>query len=101
MTGVAVRVSEIQTETGIKDKVTEYWIELLLKKANGIRNENPRVTSDELQKTLTEWLDGQPGDKMNPLLDIAGMIFAALLVVVHYHCSTFMSRPGSHARHPG
>ncbi|THU81998.1 hypothetical protein K435DRAFT_823322 [Dendrothele bispora CBS 962.96] len=73
MTGVASHVKAIQTETGVKDKVTEYWIDLLLKKANQIHKDNPRKAQEEVTTELTEWLESQPGDKTNPLLDIAGL----------------------------
>ncbi|THU82965.1 hypothetical protein K435DRAFT_823079 [Dendrothele bispora CBS 962.96] len=73
MTGVASRVEEIQTQTGTKDTVTEHWIAILLKRARETLSDNPRKKSDELVTELTEWLDGQPGEKMNPLLDISGL----------------------------
>ncbi|THU78513.1 hypothetical protein K435DRAFT_876542 [Dendrothele bispora CBS 962.96] len=73
MTGVAARVEELQTQTGTKDKVTEYWIQILLKRARDLSDTNPGKTEDELVNELTEWLEAQPGDKMNPLLDIAGL----------------------------
>ncbi|KAK7012711.1 hypothetical protein R3P38DRAFT_3324066 [Favolaschia claudopus] len=38
-----------------------------------LKEENPRLTMDEMATKLKAWLDEQPGDKMNPLLDIAGL----------------------------
>ncbi|THU93261.1 hypothetical protein K435DRAFT_861654 [Dendrothele bispora CBS 962.96] len=73
MSGISSRVEEIQTWTGTKDKITQHWVEILLQKANDHRNANPGVTSDDRVAELTKWLDSQPGDKMNPLLDIAGL----------------------------
>ncbi|THU77701.1 hypothetical protein K435DRAFT_701826 [Dendrothele bispora CBS 962.96] len=73
MTGVHARVKEIQTETGTKDKVTDYWIDILMQRANETLANDPRKSRDDLVNELTEWLDSQPGDKMNPLLDIAGL----------------------------
>ncbi|THU93011.1 hypothetical protein K435DRAFT_671003 [Dendrothele bispora CBS 962.96] len=73
MTGVASHVKAIQTETGVKDKVTEYWIEVLLKRANQILRDNPSKSRQELSVELTEWLELQPGDKMSPLLSVAGL----------------------------
>ncbi|THU90091.1 hypothetical protein K435DRAFT_864639 [Dendrothele bispora CBS 962.96] len=64
---------QCQGWTGTKDTVTQHWIAILLKRAREILSDNPRKKSDELVTELTEWLDGQPGEKMNPLLDISGL----------------------------
>jgi hypothetical protein len=71
MTGVAKNVTDLQHTTGVKDKVTKYWINLLAWKRKKL---NPCLTQEALIKELTKWLNAQPGDKMNPLLDIAGML---------------------------
>ncbi|THV06317.1 hypothetical protein K435DRAFT_645468 [Dendrothele bispora CBS 962.96] len=73
MTGIASRVEELQTQTGTKDKVTEHWIGILLTCARELLDADPGKSKDTLVNELTEWLDAQPGDKMNPLLDIAGL----------------------------
>ncbi|KAK0436128.1 hypothetical protein EV421DRAFT_1892448 [Armillaria borealis] len=61
MYGIDKDVAAMQTNTGTKDKVAQHWIDTLLEKAKSIVNE------------LTTWLKEQPGDKINPLLDIAGL----------------------------
>ncbi|THV03142.1 hypothetical protein K435DRAFT_652024 [Dendrothele bispora CBS 962.96] len=73
MTGNQKRVKELQTLTGTKDTVTEHWIGILLKRADEILEANPGKDETELVEELTTWLDLQPGDKMNPLLDISGL----------------------------
>ncbi|KAJ7618023.1 hypothetical protein FB45DRAFT_1103391 [Roridomyces roridus] len=71
--GNAKAVGERQRSTGTKDKITQYWVEQLISKARTMKAENPRRTVDEIAAELSEWLQQQPGDKMNPLLDIAGL----------------------------
>ncbi|KAK7449318.1 hypothetical protein VKT23_013461 [Stygiomarasmius scandens] len=73
MTGVSSRVEEIQRDTGTKDQVTEYWIQILIKRARDSLAADPQRNIDDLVSELTVWLEAQPGDKMNPLLDIAGL----------------------------
>ncbi|KAF9065870.1 hypothetical protein BDP27DRAFT_1384442 [Rhodocollybia butyracea] len=73
MAGVEAAVTKRQTTSGVKDKITEYWISQLLAKARKIKEESPRRTVDSIMEELTEWLKMQPGMKMNPLLDIAGL----------------------------
>ncbi|TRM61676.1 hypothetical protein BD626DRAFT_375148, partial [Schizophyllum amplum] len=71
MSGVAARVTDLQTATGTKDKVTQYWIDILLAKARALKKD--RRSQDEITSTLRHWLAETPGDKMNPLLSIAGL----------------------------
>jgi hypothetical protein len=44
-----------------------------LAKARVLKAADPRRKADEVAAELKTWLDAQPGDKMNPLLDIAGL----------------------------
>ena len=67
------QVEKLQTASGTKDKVTEYWIEKLLERGWDIKKKNPKLSEDELVNQVQKWFDAQPGDKMNPLLDITGM----------------------------
>ncbi|KAJ7834766.1 hypothetical protein B0H14DRAFT_3087587 [Mycena olivaceomarginata] len=63
-------VEDLQRNTGTKDKITQYWIELLLKKASEMRLEVPHRSKEDIASELQTWLDQQKGDKFNPLLDI-------------------------------
>ncbi|KAF6765746.1 hypothetical protein DFP72DRAFT_798276 [Ephemerocybe angulata] len=71
--GVQKAVKEAQTETGIKDKVTERWIEILLERARAMKKSNPKRSHEDISRENLEWLHLQPGEKMNPLLDIDGL----------------------------
>ncbi len=62
----------MQTASGVKDKVAQYWIERLLGMFSEKKKENPQRSSENIAAELKAWLSEQPGDKMNPLLDIAG-----------------------------
>ncbi|KAJ3859601.1 hypothetical protein EV359DRAFT_75548 [Lentinula novae-zelandiae] len=71
--GVKSEITEMQRATGTKDKVAQHWIDILLEKSIKMKKENPSISADELTATLEAWLDNQPGDKVNPLLDIADL----------------------------
>jgi hypothetical protein len=38
-----------------------------------LKAEHPQWTRDKIASDLKVWLDEQPGDKRNPLLDIVGL----------------------------
>ncbi|KAF7362700.1 hypothetical protein MVEN_00619300 [Mycena venus] len=73
MDGVEAPITRLQTATGVKDKVAQYWIDILLKKSREIKANNPGRTAESIREELKTWLSQQPGDKVNPLLDIAGL----------------------------
>ncbi|KAJ6631949.1 hypothetical protein B0H10DRAFT_2159551 [Mycena sp. CBHHK59/15] len=66
-------ISRLQTATGVKDKVAEYWIDILLQKAQEMKVNSPSRTADSIAEELEAWLVKQLGDKVNPLLDISGL----------------------------
>lgn len=78
--GVRKLITDMQTQTGIKDKFTEYWIDRLLAKAVEMKNENPQESTQSNAIILKKWLDEQPGDKYNPLLSVAGECKCLLLL---------------------
>ncbi|KAJ7756798.1 hypothetical protein DFH07DRAFT_773024 [Mycena maculata] len=71
--GVEARILKLQTATGVKCKVAQYWINILLEKAQQMKADSPGRTMDSIAEELQTWLNEQPGDKVNPLLDIAGL----------------------------
>ncbi|KAJ7838096.1 hypothetical protein B0H14DRAFT_3701249 [Mycena olivaceomarginata] len=73
MRGDKKGLEDLQRSTGTKDKITQHWIEILLKKAGEMRLEVPRPSKEDIASRLQTWLDQQTGDKFNPLLDITGL----------------------------
>ncbi|KAJ7691617.1 hypothetical protein B0H17DRAFT_1159782 [Mycena rosella] len=66
-------ISKLQTTTGVKDKFAQYWINILLEKARQMKADNLGREVDSIAAELQTWLEEKPGDKVNPLLDIAGL----------------------------
>ncbi|KAL1757677.1 hypothetical protein FB107DRAFT_289061 [Schizophyllum commune] len=73
MLGNAKAVKRMQTASGTKDKITQHWIDILLEKAQSEHKKDPERSVEDIVVQLRKWLQEQPGDKMNPLLDIAGL----------------------------
>ncbi|THU85182.1 hypothetical protein K435DRAFT_926248 [Dendrothele bispora CBS 962.96] len=73
MKDVQKSVTEMQTAMGTKDKITEYWIEILLTKAKEEKKRDRTKSVQQIAVELEKWLDEQPGEKMSPLLNIAGL----------------------------
>ncbi|KAJ6615575.1 hypothetical protein B0H10DRAFT_2164804 [Mycena sp. CBHHK59/15] len=73
MYGIEAPITRLQTATGVKDKVAQYWIDILLKKAREMKANNPGHSVESIKEELQGWLSEQPGDKVNPLLDISGL----------------------------
>ncbi|KAJ7694479.1 hypothetical protein B0H14DRAFT_3100616 [Mycena olivaceomarginata] len=63
MHGVEAPILKLQTATGMKDKVAQYWIDILLEKARRMKAEKPGRSGDAIAEELQQWLDDQPGDK--------------------------------------
>ncbi|KAJ7203485.1 hypothetical protein B0H12DRAFT_1035514 [Mycena haematopus] len=63
-------IEDLQRGTGTKDKVSQHWIDLLLKRADDLHRASPRQSKAQIASEIKTWFDQQPGDKWNPLLDI-------------------------------
>ena len=75
MKGVEKPIVAAQTQTGIKDKVAQHWIDLLLDKSRKMKAESPGRSIDSIASELKKWYENQPGYKINPLLSIDGTQF--------------------------
>lgn len=75
MEGKTTKVEALQTATGTKDKIAQYWIDLLIAKHKQIKSERPDLSSEKIVEELKEWYDAQPGDNINPLLLLEGTYF--------------------------
>lgn len=93
--GVEKPITEMQTATGTKDKIAQHWIDILLKKSREMKSSNPGRLSESIAEELREWLKSEPGDKMNPLLLIAGTLCSS--VYWNFIHSSF--RPGPDTRY--
>jgi hypothetical protein len=68
MCGYGKPVEKLKTVTGMKDKITQHWIEMLLERARQLKTSQPGILTDEIATELAKWFKEQLGDKINPLL---------------------------------
>jgi hypothetical protein len=81
MYGVEAPITRLQTATGVKDKVAQHCIDILLQKSREMKANNPGRSAESIKEELEAWLSDQPGDKVNPLLDIAGIFSLQMLTI--------------------
>lgn len=72
--GGKAKVEELQRDTGVKDKTTQHWLNILFEKARKAWVDIGKAPAKlgVVVEDLRAWLDAQPGDKWNPLLNIPG-----------------------------
>ncbi|KAJ7693871.1 hypothetical protein B0H17DRAFT_1132256 [Mycena rosella] len=70
--GVAKHVKDSQTETGVKDTYTQFWIEQLISRFKEMKKDEPNRSATEIQAELVQWtLDNR--DKIySPFLKMKG-----------------------------
>ncbi|KAG6825637.1 hypothetical protein H0H92_002996 [Tricholoma furcatifolium] len=68
--GVESHVDALQTKTGVKDKISLYWIEKLIAEARKRHAEQPLQCRTEISNELLAWLGTQTQQPYNPLLDV-------------------------------
>ena len=73
--GIAQTVHNEQTNTGIKDAYTQYWIDDLIGRARALRKSHPEKTTTEIQNELMVWVNAHESDVYNPFLTLEGEIF--------------------------
>ena len=67
-------MEERHTSTGIKDSVADLWHDRVIKRRSEMQTTEPALTREQVSLALRQWLEAQPGDKMNPLLSVPGRI---------------------------
>lgn len=68
--GVALRVSERQTETGIKDAYSQFWIERLIDWSRERQNRQDARSVDEIEAELMGFVNSHHDEIYNPFLTL-------------------------------
>ncbi|KAJ7508792.1 hypothetical protein B0H11DRAFT_1703142 [Mycena galericulata] len=53
--GVAQRVKDSQTETGVKDMYTQYWIDQLISRFKQMKKDDPTRSNTDIEDELVQW----------------------------------------------
>jgi hypothetical protein len=72
--GVSKPIETLETATGIKDKIAQHWIEILLAKACEMKKASPGRSNEDIATNLEVWFIAQPGNKINPLLLVESIV---------------------------
>ncbi|KAF8140706.1 hypothetical protein K438DRAFT_1531072, partial [Mycena galopus ATCC 62051] len=75
--GVAKRVQELQTQTGVKDVYTQYWIDIILARAAQMRREDADISDADIKNELIEWTRDNGEKLFSPFLTLKGFDPAA------------------------
>jgi hypothetical protein len=75
--GVSQHVKDAQTQTGVKDAYTQYWIDDLIARFKNIKKDNPNRSSDEIQVELIQWTVENHEKIYSPFLTMKGCVYSA------------------------
>ncbi|KAJ7861699.1 hypothetical protein B0H14DRAFT_3445171 [Mycena olivaceomarginata] len=75
--GVSKRVQELQTQTGVKDVYTQYWIQQILARAADIRQQDPHASEADIKTELIQWTRDNEEKLYSPFLTLKGFDPAA------------------------
>ncbi|KAF5379419.1 hypothetical protein D9615_006531 [Tricholomella constricta] len=70
--GVAQTVKDAQTESGVKDAYTQYWIDTLIERARAMQKDNPTISAATIQAELMNWVHGHEDAIYNSFLTLDG-----------------------------
>jgi len=71
---VARVVKDLQTETGVKDAFTQYWIDKIIDRAREMQKLQPSRPPREIQAELMEWVDANKPAIYNSFLMMPGAV---------------------------
>lgn len=72
--GVAQRIKESQTETGVKDMYTQYWIDQLICRFKDAKKDDPARLNADIERELIEWTQASSDQIYSGFLTMKGMI---------------------------
>ncbi|KAJ7117794.1 hypothetical protein C8R44DRAFT_832375 [Mycena epipterygia] len=68
--GIEAAVKARQTDTGVKDAYTNYWIKDLLRRSHELKKEDPNLDSADIVKELMDWVKENESTIYNPFLSM-------------------------------
>ncbi|KAL0565048.1 hypothetical protein V5O48_016984 [Marasmius crinis-equi] len=68
--GIKDRVEGLQTESGVKDKISLHWISILLNQARKRQEAESNCSAQDISTELLAWLQTETSQPYNPLLDV-------------------------------
>lgn len=70
--GIAQPIIDRQTQTGVKDMYTQFWINLLIDRARDIKDKQPHRMPESIVEELRQWVVENKSKIYNPFLSHSG-----------------------------
>lgn len=67
-------VSTRQTDTGVKDGYTQYWIDQIIARFRKIKQDTPRRPSSDIQNELQTWVEKNKEKIYSGFLSTKGLL---------------------------
>jgi hypothetical protein len=74
-TGIEKRVKDAQTETGVKDAYTQYWIDYLIGRARDMKKDQPDRSAQDIQTELLKWVNENKAKIYSSFFSLKGRYF--------------------------
>jgi hypothetical protein len=68
--GVKSHVEEVRTADGVKDKIAQNWINIMLERSAALKISEPHLTADENSACVLAWLATKTTRPYSPILDM-------------------------------
>jgi hypothetical protein len=80
--GVIKHVKDLQTETGVKDVYTQFYIDGLISRFKSIRKDEPNRTVEDIEAELIQWTVDNGDNIYSPFFAMKGVFFDSSLYSV-------------------
>ncbi|KAJ3545720.1 hypothetical protein NMY22_g2322 [Coprinellus aureogranulatus] len=68
--GVAAPLERMQKAHGVKDKIAQHWMDIMLERSRALKVAEPLLSADEISARVLDWLHSQTKMPYNPLLEM-------------------------------
>jgi hypothetical protein len=82
--GVSKPVKASQTETGVKDTYTQFWIDGLITRFQQMKKEEPDRSIEEIQEELIQWTVDNRDKLYSPFLTMKGVLAVEARLSIHF-----------------
>jgi hypothetical protein len=77
-------VKASQTETGVKDTYTQFWIDGLITRFQQMKKEEPDRSIEEIQEELIQWTVDNRDKLYSPFLTMKGVLAVEARLSIHF-----------------
>jgi peptide subunit release factor RF-3 len=82
--GVSKPVKASQTDTGVKDTYTQFWIDGLITRFQQMKKDEPDRSIEEIQEELIQWTVDNRDKLYSPFLTMKGVLAVESRLSIHF-----------------